>query len=273
MFYSVAGCIFCFSCYPHVVPEWLAKSSAHPGIHVPQELQLHVEKIAEAMHVAKPHRIKVFINKGLSSVSAGNTLLPGGAVIGLSRLVLLKDEIELQNSGISLNGDLVDWNSIDGNTLAKLLIPSTNQINFSIAHELAHIQHLDFLTRSTLAPLALITLYHTACILPQFLYPANPTALIPMVFAVGLLFYTQIHYAICHWQEHRADHRAALCRKSYAEGGVQMMKNRITLDRLTKYSKKNSSTGLGQAFQTHPSFHHRLEKLEELYFKHQRFEH
>ena len=78
--------------------------AAHSGIHVPQELQLHVEKIAEAMHVAKPHRIKVFINKGLSSVSAGNTLLPGGAVIGLSRLVLLKDEIELQNSGISLNG-------------------------------------------------------------------------------------------------------------------------------------------------------------------------
>ena len=82
-----------------------------------------------------------------------------------------------------VSGDLVDWNSIDGNTLAKLLIPSTNQINFSIgnydniviiiiyninlAHELAHIQHLDFLTRSTLAPLALITLYHTACILPH----------------------------------------------------------------------------------------------------------
>ena len=40
-------------------------------------------------------------------------------------------------------------------------------ISHYIAHELAHIQHLDFVTRSLLAPLSLVASYHLACVLPQ----------------------------------------------------------------------------------------------------------
>ena len=33
-----------------------------------------------------------------------------------------------------------------------------------------------------------------------------------------------------HWQEYRADMRAATCRPSYAIGGIEMMRKRITLE-------------------------------------------
>jgi len=38
-----------------------------------------------------------------------------------------------------------------------------------------------------------------------------------------------------HWQEHRADHMAGLCSKSYAQGGIEMMEKRIQLDSMLKY--------------------------------------
>ncbi len=88
------------------------------------------------------------------------------------------------------------------------------------------------------------------------LSPSNPFAVVPMVFAVGLLFYAQIHFAICklrishthtcmftymlidagHWQEHRADRKSALNHHSYAEGGVDMMRKRLTLDNILKWA-------------------------------------
>ena len=84
----------------------------------------------------------------------------------------------------------------------------------------------------------------------QFLiviYPRNPSAMIPLILAVGLIVYSHIHYSLCkyivmihslqtiykllgHWQEYRADRRAALCGRGYTEGGIEMMKKRIALD-------------------------------------------
>ena len=38
-----------------------------------------------------------------------------------------------------------------------------------------------------------------------------------------------------HWQEYRADKTAALCRRSYAEGGVLLMQTNLQLDSILRY--------------------------------------
>lgn len=38
-----------------------------------------------------------------------------------------------------------------------------------------------------------------------------------------------------HWQEYHADKTAALCRRSYAEGGVQLMETNLQLDSILRY--------------------------------------
>ena len=39
-----------------------------------------------------------------------------------------------------------------------------------------------------------------------------------------------------HWQEFRADRTAASCHRSYAQGGIELMKTHIVLDSLLRYT-------------------------------------
>ena len=84
-------------------------------------------------------------------------------------------------------GEAVDWSSEDGEKILPLMLPSHQQINFSIgenlialpivlhsnintcpaAHEVSHLQHMDWLYRIILSPLTLILSYHAARIAPK----------------------------------------------------------------------------------------------------------
>lgn len=39
-------------------------------------------------------------------------------------------------------------------------------------------------------------------------------------------------HVLGHWQEYRADKRAALCGRGYTEGGIATMKKKMLLERL-----------------------------------------
>jgi hypothetical protein len=129
-------------------------------ISVPDGLEAHVHKIAFAMGVKNPHKINVFINNGLRNVSGGSTLLPYGAVVGISRAALFKSESDVFNAGLQWNGKPIDGNIVRGEyQLSELIIPTTQQINFAIAHELVHVKHLDFIPQSLLPPSLIIVFY------------------------------------------------------------------------------------------------------------------
>ena len=65
----------------------------------------------------------------------------------------------------TLQGEAVEWDSHEGRALMKLLPPSTNIINFRIAHELAHLQNHDWLWALALSPLVLVAGYHLVAFL------------------------------------------------------------------------------------------------------------
>ncbi|XP_019849745.1 PREDICTED: transmembrane protein 177-like [Amphimedon queenslandica] len=269
--YTASGILLGLTSIKHLFPS-ITKQESELKINVPPELQARVEAIATSMHVGMPHRIKVYINKGLSSNSAGNSIFPYGAVVGLSSTVLCHTTNDIEKLGLELCGEEIDWRSKDGQLIAELLLPTREQVDFAIAHELSHIQHLDFLSRSLLAAVSPVIVYHATSILPQFFTIKNPMVqLLPFTIGGVYFIYNNIYYALCHWQEHRADNRAGLCGRSYSEGGITFAKKRIELDKRLRALDDTSSRSKSfpTSFTSHPSFEDRLERLTALHRKQQ----
>lgn len=268
--YTASGLLLGLTTVQHLFPSTIQQESEFKT-HVPPELQERVEAIAASMHLGMPHRIKVYINKGLSSNSAGNSIFPYGAIVGLSKTVLCRTTNDIEELGLKLCGKDVDWTSKDSQLIADLLLPTTEQVDFAIAHELSHIQHLDFLPRAFLAAVSPIIVYHATSILPQFLSIKSPMALLPFTIGGVYVIYNNIYYSLCHWQEHRADNRAGLCGRRYSEGGITFAQKRIELEKRLRALDDTSlrSKSFPTGFTSHPSFQDRLQRLTDLHRKQQ----
>ena len=83
------------------------------------------------------------------------------------RTVLFQDPADVFESGMAIGGKPVDWYSSTGKKLAKLMIPTTQMINFCIAHEVGHLKHFDFLPSILLPPCVLVVGYHFSTLLPK----------------------------------------------------------------------------------------------------------
>jgi hypothetical protein len=83
------------------------------------------------------------------------------------RTVLFQGPADVYESGLASDGKPVDWYSPTGKKLARLMIPTTEMINFRIAHEVGHLKHFDFLPVILLPPCALVFGYHFSTLLPK----------------------------------------------------------------------------------------------------------
>jgi hypothetical protein len=121
-------------------------------------------------------------------VSGGSTLLPYGAVVGISRAALFKSESDVFNAGLQWNGKPIDGNIVRGEyQLSELIIPTTQQINFAIAHELVHVKHLDFIPQSLLPPSLIIVFYQLGRALKSYFPMRNTIVLVPAVLMFSVL--------------------------------------------------------------------------------------
>jgi Zn-dependent protease with chaperone function len=196
-------------------------------------------------------------------VSGGSTLLPYGAVVGISRAALFKSESDVFNAGLQWNGKPIDGNIVRGEyQLSELIIPTTQQINFAIAHELVHVKHLDFIPQSLLPPSLIIVFYQLGRALKSYFPMRNTIVLVPAVLMFSVLM-MNVPSVLCHWQEYRADREAALCGVTYTEGGIITMKKRMLLDHWLG-NKPKSFLFDNEAY---PPLEKRLDQLKDIYNK------
>ena len=83
------------------------------------------------------------------------------------RTVLFDGPADVFESGMVVDGKPVDWYSSMGKKLAMLMTPSTQMINFRIAHEVGHLKHFDLLPSILLPPFVLVFGYHFSTLLPK----------------------------------------------------------------------------------------------------------
>lgn len=81
-------------------------------------------------------------------------------LVFFARVVLFRGEEDVKQSAALLWGQPVVWDSLEGQTLLKLLPQSANVINFRIAHEVAHLAKHDWVWSSVLAPAMLVMGYY-----------------------------------------------------------------------------------------------------------------
>lgn len=230
--YWCAGGLVVANTLPHLLPAYSRMSCELASASAPEELVGHVRKIAHGMGLANPERIQVFISAGSSSVSGGSTKLPAGSIVGLPRAVLFQGPEDVMRAKATLRGEAVCWESNEGCALLKLLQPSTDVINFRIAHELAHLKHHDWLWAMALSPLVLVAGYHLAVFLSRSVFAAHLQLAFPILFSMTVFAFVETKRIINHWQEFRADRVAALCSRRYAEGGVEFFRNSMQMDAL-----------------------------------------
>ena len=70
--------------------------------------------------------------------------LRGRAVIGLPRWYLYQTKDDVETSGLKFQGRKIQWNSELGEAVKYRYVPTNDMIAFTIGHEVAHIQRLDF---------------------------------------------------------------------------------------------------------------------------------
>ncbi|CAI8044199.1 Transmembrane protein 177, partial [Geodia barretti] len=217
------------------------------------------------MGLPQTEKINVFLGKGLTSMTFGSTWLPNGAAIGLPRTVLFQNPEDVRNSFLESAGAPIDWDSELGTSLTAALTPSTQQINFVIAHEVAHLKNSDWMARVVLPPVTLVLAYHVARAVPQYVAPKHGLAGFVLVMAASLAVYLQLVASLSHRQEFRADKTAAQCSSGYAQGGLDHFAKRMKVDSALQLRKKASTLDrFKPSFDLHPPVQDRFDRLQTL---------
>lgn len=79
---------------------------------------------------------------------------------------MLRTEDDVKEMGFALADKPVeDWTSPEGQALLRILIPSADIINFSIAHHMAHLKKHDVWWGTVFMPVFFIVGYHVSVIM------------------------------------------------------------------------------------------------------------
>ena len=245
---------------PLVFPQILKILYEKKNEKAPTELVTHVKKVAHLMGVIpkKSENLKVFITHGMSSITFGSPSLPFGAYIGLPRQFLWAGIEDAVKTEVVKSGTVVDWDSDFGQRLAKCLVPSGSQINFRIAHELAHIKSKHILYTGTVPPLFLFMLWVAFKFVTPFFctkFDFNPTRTNLFIFVAWMLFFLFEMSKLRHHYEFEADRIAAGLGRGFAEGGIELFLRQRQIAALLGDDSDTSDP-------THPAAIERQKKLQ-----------
>lgn len=270
---ATAGGLALVHTVPNIYPSLVVNYYGFNNVEIPPKIEDSYQVVAKNMDLYKRHKVKLFINNGSSSVSAGTTLLPGGAVIGVSRLFLYSNVTELSESGLTFEGKKINMTSKAGQKLSQSLLFDDDELKFILAHEISHLKHLDFLTNCFLPPCWFYFTYRAILVLSNY-SPANLVAKLLLQFSLSILSYWFFNHKMSdfhHKQEFSADKNAALVDVSYVKGGMSLMLKRMQLNQALRALHGDvgkeffSYEGNDLRDFEHPKLTERLRKLEEIY--------
>lgn len=240
-------------------------------VEVPERCHKQFNEVALKFGLTNSEKVTLFMNEGFHAVSAGSTWFPGGGVIGLPRWYLYQTKGDVENSGLKFNGRDIQWDSELGVTMKECYLPTDDMIAFTVGHELAHIQRLDFKLFDTCAsPFWLYLTYKLANSTPRvFKLQALLDLLLKLsICGVSYCAYKFVNQKIHHFNEFSADKMSAQCDRRMAKGGVDFFARRLKLNLI----QRNLLGDAGRQFYTdegnevksytHPQLTDRLVKVK-----------
>lgn len=262
--------------FPHQLCRRLTELKDHSGkIQIPERCHANLKEVlAQLGNAGDESKITLFICSGFSPLSAGSTLLPNGAVIGVPRWFLFENGEDVVNSGITFGKRQINWKSRFGIKVKESLVATNDNIAFLLGHELCHIKDLDFLYQITLAPLWLYATYRLARLRATKRFSpriAIVDAFVKLLIAAGSYqAFTITNQSIRHLQEFHADAVSADCDLRMAVGGVDYAVKRLKLNTVLRVlqgeagEQRYTEEGDVKRNYSHPKLSERLRRLEEI---------
>ena len=273
------GGAFVYKSAPHVFPSQLCKGFLlFPSEPLPENCQLKFEEVSQKLEIKNPEKIDLFLNGGFYGISAGTTWLPGGAVVGVPRWYIFKTGEDVENSKLNFMNRAIKWDSELGKQMKESLIPTEDNIAFTIGHELAHIKRTDFKVYSAvMAPSWLYITYKVAEKTPRF--APRLTMLFDIVLKLCICRLSYLGFKLANKALHQAsewnaDEVAARADIRLAQGGIDLISKRMALNRCLRalHGKpgKDYYTEQGDEVETyeHPHLSERLRNLEAILEEH-----
>ena len=148
--------------------------------------------------------------------------------------VVFQTEEEVATPGLKFQGRNIQWDSEFGETVKFCYVPTKDMIAFTIGHELAHIQRLDFKMFDIFAsPFWLFLTYKMVSFLHYrtFKKKAMWNLLLNLsVCGVNYFAYILVNRKVQHLSEFNADKMSAEYDPQIAKGGVDFFTRRLKLN-------------------------------------------
>ena len=223
--------------FPHQACKQVNALKDENGIlvEVPETCREQFKEVALKLGLKNSaQKVTLFVNEGFHAVSAGSTWFPAGAVIGLPRWYLYQTKEDVETSGLKFQGRNIQWDSELGETVKFCYVPTNDMIAFTIGHELAHIQRLDFKMFDIFAsPFWLFLTYKMIRFVHYrtFKKQAMWNLLLNLsVCGVNYFAYRLVNRKVQHFSEFNADKISAECTPQIAKGGVDFFTRRLKLN-------------------------------------------
>lgn len=273
------GGLFVYKFAPHIFPSQICKGFLQfPDQPLPESCHLKFKEVSEKLSFNNAEKIELFLNGGFYGISAGVTWLPNGAVVGVPRWYIFQNGEDVENSKLNFMNRAIKWNSELGQQMKESLVPTEDNIAFTLAHELAHLQRTDFkLCSALMAPSWLYATYKLAERTPRF--APRLTTIFDIILKLCICRLSYIGYRRANKElqqasERNADEVAARADISFAYGGVDLLSKRMALNRCLRAlhgkTGKDYYTEQGDEVETfeHPHLSERLQMLETIINEH-----
>lgn len=227
----------------HTLPHVFPQRTVEANYKISCEIGIPSSKYKDLLHDTcrrmelNPEKVDLFVTMGFSTVSAGTTLFPNKAVVGLPRNSIFNTVQDIETANIRFEGKLIDWESNLGKALKESLLFSEKEIKFLIGHELTHIKEFDFVYSAAHAFTCFYGFYKIGMVLPKLLSITSfgyQVGVNMAVWTVGAVcFYFSRRY-LNHYFEFKADEKSGRISKEYCEGGIEYMRSRLKINRVLR---------------------------------------
>ncbi|XP_032220947.2 transmembrane protein 177 [Nematostella vectensis] len=273
------GGLFLYETAGHAFPEAICKRALGPGgDEVPAKCIQIYEEMAAKMHLEHPERVSFFVNRGFSGFHAGATKLPNGAVIGIPGWYLFETAEDVMNSPINFKERTIKWESEMGQQIRDSLIPTKENIAFTIGHEIGHLQMPEYkILRAIMSPAWLYLTYKVAVSTTRFapaLSMLLDIALKLCILRLSYLGYRYVKREVNHHEEFNADKMSASTTVAAAQGGVDYIRKRLQLNSVLRALHGSSGESYYDQYgnelkaRSHPKLTERLHRLESIVSEH-----
>eukprot|EP00048_Salpingoeca_helianthica_P000914 m.45026 g.45026 ORF g.45026 m.45026 type:complete len:262 (-) comp10964_c0_seq1:38-823(-) len=199
-----------------------------PAVDLPVSLSLQslVHRVAREMRVPHPERIYLFATPGLSAMTAGTTEVGPGALLGLPRTAFAALDHSVVLGPLVVGGVPLAPDSPPAVLFRTAMVPSLEQIEFTVAHECAHLASRHVFVKSV-ADLALV--YTGLVAWDRTLHRPRSVPARALIFGGTLCALLLARTAVSWLVELHADYLAARARPVRALAGAAAMDARLAL--------------------------------------------